>query len=290
MIPGMNPPVRRIGLVLKRQDPRIPRIVNDVVPWLQSLGAEVFVDRGSVSDGDLPCPVLDAGSLGSAVDVVAVLGGDGTFLYAARIVAASGIPILGINLGSLGFLAEVNPEDLKPALRHLLAGDYSIEERTCLEVEAHRAGRSLARYVALNDAVINKGAIARIIELEVTVNGQLVTVTRADGLIISTPTGSTAYSLSAGGPILYPTLGAFIITPICPHTLTNRPVVVPDQAQVEISLLRGADVMLTVDGQVGITLEPLDRLVIHKAAHAIRLIQPAGSTFFSLLRAKLKWG
>ena len=286
----MNPPVRRIGLVLKRQDPRIPGIVSDVISLLQSCGAEVCIDRGSGFDGQFPCPALDPVDLAGAVDVVAVFGGDGTFLHAARIVAASGIPILGINLGTLGFLAEVNPPDLRSALRNLLAGEYNLEERMCLDVEALRAGQSLAKYTALNDAVINKGAIARIIELEVTVNGQVVTVTRADGLIVSTPTGSTAYSLSAGGPILYPTLGALIITPICPHTLTNRPVVVPDQAQVEVSLLRGADVMLTVDGQVGIALEPLDRLAMRKAAHSIRLVQPAGSGFFSLLRAKLKWG
>ncbi|NWG14166.1 MAG: NAD(+)/NADH kinase [Acidobacteria bacterium] len=276
--------------MLKRQDPRVPGIVNEVVSWLQARGADVFVDQESGFGDSLPCPAIPADKMVSAVDVVTVFGGDGTFLHAARIVASSGVPILGVNLGSLGFLAEVNPDEVRPALQNLLNGDYDIEERMCLEVEAFRDGRSLARYMALNDAVINKGAIARIIELEVRVNDQLVSVTRADGLIVSTPTGSTAYSLSAGGPILYPSLGAFLVTPICPHTLTNRPVVVPDQAQVSVYLLRGADVMLTVDGQVGIPLEPMDHLAVRKAAYAIRMVQPAGSTFFSLLRAKLKWG
>ncbi len=286
----MNPPVSKIGLVLKRQDPRIPGIVKEVIPWLQAQGADVYVDQESAFGESLPCPMVPADTMVSAVDVVTVFGGDGTFLHAARIVASSGIPILGVNLGSLGFLAEVNPDGVRTALQNLLRGDYDIEERMCLEVEAFRDGRSLARYMALNDAAINKGAIARIIDLEVRVNDQLVIVTRADGLVVSTPTGSTAYSLSAGGPILYPSLGAFIITPICPHTLTNRPVVVPDQAQVSVCLLRGVDVMLTVDGQVGIALEPMDRLAVRKATYSIRMVQPEGSTFFSLLRAKLKWG
>jgi NAD+ kinase len=234
--------------------------------------------------------VLPGEQLAAGVDIVAVFGGDGTFLYAARLVASSGVPILGVNLGALGFLTEVKLEEVKPSLESLIRGNYEIEERMPLRVEVRRGGDALAEYRALNDAVINKGAISRIIELEVRVNDQLVTVTRADGLIVSTPTGSTAYSLSAGGPILYPTLGAFIITPICPHTLTNRPVVVPDGALVDICLHRGGDVMLTVDGQVGITLEPLDRLAIAKGAPNVRVVQPAGSTFFALLREKLKWG
>jgi NAD+ kinase len=286
----MNPPVRRIGLILKREDARIPSLLREVVPWLQSLGAEVFLDEGSALRGPAPCPVLPTSQFASSVDVVAVFGGDGTFLHAARIVVPSGIPILGVNLGSLGFLAEVKLDGMRPALQNLILGDYELEERMLLQVEVTRGGILLSRYLALNDAVINKGAISRIIDLEVTVNAQLVIVTRADGLIVSTPTGSTAYSLSAGGPILFPTLGAFIVTPICPHTLTNRPVVVPDRAEVGICLLRGNDVMLTVDGQVGMTLDPGDRLAVRKAESSVRLVQPAGSTFFALLREKMKWG
>jgi NAD+ kinase len=286
----MNPPVRRIGLILKRQDPRIPSLVREVVPWLQSLGVEVFLDEDSALREPVPCTILPTSQFASSVDVVAVFGGDGTFLHAARIVASNGVPILGVNLGSLGFLAEVQLDEMRPALQNLILGNYELEERMLLQVEVIRGDCTLAQYLALNDAVINKGEISRIIDLEVTVNAQLVTVTRADGLIVSTPTGSTAYSLSAGGPILYPTLGAFIITPICPHTLTNRPVVVPDRAQVGICLLRGRDVMLTVDGQVGMTLEPGDRLAVRKAESCVRLVQPAGSAFFALLREKMKWG
>lgn len=286
----MNPPVRRIGLILKRKDPRIPALVREVVPWLQSLGVEVFLDEDSALPDPVPCAILPASRFASSVDVVAVFGGDGTFLHAARMVAPDGIPILGVNLGSLGFLVEVKLEEMRPALHNLILGNYQLEERMLLQVDVIHGDRTLARYQALNDAVINKGAIARIIDLEVTVNSELVTITRADGLIVSTPTGSTAYSLSAGGPILYPTLGALIITPICPHTLTNRPVVVPDRAQVGICLLRGKDVMLTVDGQVGMTLGPGDRLAVKKAESCVRLVQPAGAAFFALLREKMKWG
>jgi NAD+ kinase len=286
----MNPPVRRIGLILKREDPRIPALVQAVVPWLESLGVEVFLDADSALPDPLPCAILPSSRFSSSIDVVAVFGGDGTFLHAARMVASDGIPILGVNLGSLGFLVEVKLEEMRPALQNLILGNYQLEERMLLQVDVIHGDRTLAQYQALNDAVINKGAIARIIDLEVTVNSELVTITRADGLIVSTPTGSTAYSLSAGGPILYPTLGAFIITPICPHTLTNRPVVVPDRARVGICLLRGKDVMLTVDGQVGMTLGPGDRLVVKKAESSVRLVQPAGAAFFALLREKMKWG
>jgi len=196
---------------------------------------------------------------------------------------------MGVNLGSLGFLTEVKLEEMHVAFEGLIAGTYRVEERALLEVEVQRGNRVLARYLALNDAVINKGALARIIEIEVTVNGQPVTLTRSDGLIISTPTGSTAYSLSAGGPILYPTLEAFIITPICPHALTNRPVVVPDKAILDVALRRGSGVMLTVDGQVGMPIVQGDSLKVRKAAASVRIVQPTGSTFFKLLREKLKW-
>jgi NAD+ kinase len=222
--------------------------------------------------------------------VIAVFGGDGTLLHAARLVAGSGTPILGVNLGSLGFLTEVKLEEFRLAFEDLLSGEYTLENRILLGVEVFRSDRLLDRYLAVNDAVINKAALARIIELEVTVNSQLVSLIRADGLIVATPTGSTAYSLSAGGPIIYPTLAAFIINPICPHTLTNRPVVVPDDGTIEVCLVRGSEVMLTVDGQVGMPLEPQDCLKLQKAGPVIRLVQVRGNTFFKVLREKLKWG
>lgn len=287
----MNPPVHKLGLVWKRQDPSIPRIVSGIIPWLQERGVEIFVDQDSMAEPlSVTANVVPPEELPTRVDAVSVFGGDGTFLYAARIIAARGVPILGINLGSLGFLTEVKLERMREAFKGLLTGNYGIEDRMLLDVEVLKNGGHPARYTALNDAVINKGTIARIIELEVSVDSQLVTMTRADGIIVSTPTGSTGYSLSAGGPILHPTLEALIITPICPHTLTNRPVVVPDSAVVGICLRHGKDVMLTVDGQVGMPLEQGDCLHIKKAEHSIRLIQIESNPFFKLLREKLKWG
>ena len=289
MITAMNSPVRKIGLVLKRHDPRVRDVVVEIIPWLQARGVEVFLEQETARQYPFSSSVTTLEDLPERADVVAVFGGDGTFLHAARLVAGSRIPLLGINLGSLGFLTEVKLEDMHAAFECLLSGRYWLEERVLLDVKVSRQGNQLAQYLALNDAVINKGALARIIEMELSVNSQLVTITRADGLIISTPTGSTAYSLAAGGPILYPTLGAFIITPICPHTLSNRPVVVPDSAPVGVCLRDGTDVMLTVDGQVGIPLLPGDCIRFEKAAAAIRLVQTTGSTFFKLLREKLMW-
>ena len=286
----MNPCVRRIGLFLKRQDARVGGIVNDLVPWLRARDVEVWLDPASAD----PCPAgvsyASPEELVRRVDAVLVLGGDGTLLQAARLVGSNGIPILGVNLGWLGFLTEVKLEEMYPALEKLLSGQYSWEERVLLNVEVMREQNAVAQYLALNDAVINKGALARIIELEICVNSQPVLFTRSDGLIISTPTGSTAYSLAAGGPILYPTLDAFIIAPICPHTLTNRPLVIPDHDEVIVRLHHGTDVMLTVDGQVGMPLLPQDRLRVCRAQSTMKLVLPFGSTFFKLLREKLRWG
>lgn len=279
----------RIGLVLKRHDPHVRDVVTEIIPWLQARGLEVFLDQETAEEYPLSSSVTTPEVLASCVDVVAVFGGDGTFLHAARLVGGSGVPLLGINLGSLGFLAEVKLEEMQAAFERLLTGHYKLEERVLLDVRVLRQEHQQAQYLALNDAVINKGALARIIELEVWVNSELVTITRGDGLIISTPTGSTAYSIAAGGPIVYPTLGAFIIIPICPHTLSNRPVVVPDGAEIAVCLRYGGDVMLTVDGQVGMPLMQGDRMRFEKAGSTLRMIQATDGTFFGLLREKLKW-
>jgi NAD+ kinase len=290
MMLAMNPCIRKVGIILKKQDVRVRNVVGEVIPWLRAHGVEVLLD--SASEGQ--CPVEAAYAppeeLARQVDIVIVLGGDGTLLHAARLVGANGVPILGINLGSLGFLTEVKLDEMYTAFENLLAGKYRREERVLLDVEVLRDEQSVGRYRALNDAVINKGALARIIELEICVNTQPVLFSRADGLIVSTPTGSTAYSLAAGGPILYPTLDAFIIAPICPHTLTNRPLVIPDRDEVKVRLHRGADVMLTVDGQVGMPLLPGDCLRIRRAQSTLQLVLPFGNTFFNLLREKLRWG
>ena len=286
----MNPVIKKVGLLFKRHDPRIRDILGELVPWLESRGVEVILDQESAQAYSHSCRASMPQELPAQSEVIAVFGGDGTLLHAARLVAGSGTPILGVNLGSLGFLTEVKLEEFRLAFEDLLSGDYTLESRILLGVEVQRRNQVLDRYLAVNDAVINKGALARIIELEVTVNSQLVSLIRADGLIVATPTGSTAYSLSAGGPIIYPTLAAFIINPICPHTLTNRPVVVPDDGTIEVCLTRGSDVMLTIDGQVGRPLQQHDCLKVQKASSVIRLIQVRGNTFFKVLREKLKWG
>jgi NAD+ kinase len=286
----MNPCIKRVGIILKRQDARVQSIVDDIIPWLRSRGIEVYLDQSSAEHcPDTTC-IAPPEELVRRVDVVSVFGGDGTLLYAARLIGTSGVPILGINLGSLGFLTEVKLNKMHEAFEVLLSGQYQLEERVLLEVEVLRDGRIVGQYLALNDAVINKNALARIIELEVSVNSQPVLLTRADGLIVSTPTGSTAYSLAAGGPILYPILEAFIVAPICPHTLTNRPLVIPDRDNVGVCLRRGSDVMLTVDGQVGMPLLQSDCLRIRRAQSTLRLVMPFGNTFFELLREKLRWG
>jgi NAD+ kinase len=286
----MNPGIRKIGIIFKRQDTRIQGIAADIIPWLQARGVEVIVDQAFM---DL-CPsgpkFASPEEMVRHVDMVSVFGGDGTLLYAARMIGVTSVPIIGINLGSLGFLTEVKLDEMHVAFEGLISGQYRLEERVQLNVEVVRDGNVIAQYLALNDAVINKGALARIIDLEVNVNTQPVLFTRADGLIISTPTGSTAYSLAAGGPILYPTLDAFIIAPICPHALANRPLVIPDRHVISICLRHGSDVMLTVDGQVGMPLQQKDYLQISRAQSTLKLVLPFGSTFFNLLREKLRWG
>ncbi len=290
IIHTMNSRIQKIGIIFKRQDARIQGIAEDIVPWLQNRGVEVFIDQAFRDQCPVNANFVSPEELINQADIVSVFGGDGTLLYAGRLIGARSTPIIGVNLGSLGFLTEVRLDDMHAAFEGLLAGRYRLEERVLLNVEVVRDGQSIAQYLALNDAVINKGALARIIDLEVSVNSEPVLYTRADGLIISTPTGSTAYSLAAGGPILYPTLDAVIIAPICPHALANRPLVIPDRHIVGVCLRHGADVMLTVDGQVGMPLQQQDNLIIRRAQSTLRLALPFGSTFFKLLREKLRWG
>jgi NAD+ kinase len=218
------------------------------------------------------------------------VGGDGTLLSMARLVGDLGVPILGVNLGGLGFLAALTVDELYPALESLLRAELVIEERMMLVATVSRQGERLSEYAALNDMVITKSAMSRIIRLEVAVDGELATGYRADGLIISTPTGSTAYCLSAGGPIVYPTMDAVVLTPICSHTLTNRPIVLPASLRIEVTLATDQDVMLTADGQVGFALKRWDTVGIRRASARTRLLRPPQKHFFSVLRTKLKWG
>lgn len=224
-------------------------------------------------------------------DLIVVLGGDGTMISAARLIGRNEAAVLGINYGGLGYLTEQRIEEMIPAVESVLAGNYSIERRVMLDAEHWRDGEMLATGRVINDVVINKAALARIIEIEVELNDLHVNRFRADGLIVSTPTGSTAYNLSAGGPIVYPTMNAVIITPICPFTLTNRPIVMPDDAEINLVLRdSNEDVVLTLDGQIGYEMLPHDSVRIRKSATSFNMIQSPNRNYFDVLRDKLKWG
>ncbi|MBS1126814.1 MAG: putative inorganic polyphosphate/ATP-NAD kinase ((P)/ATP kinase)(ppnK) [Nitrospirae bacterium] len=281
--------MKKIGIICKpgRKEPQ--EILQELLPLLRQKGCEIFVDADTAAA--LNMNGFSRDEIVSLVDLVFVLGGDGTMLNVSRLVAEKGIPILGINLGSLGFITEVNRDEIFSTVDKMLNGGCEIEERLMLSAAIRRDGKKIADYTVLNDVVINKGALARIIDLETNIDGNYVTTFKADGLIISTPTGSTAYSLSAGGPILYPTLESIVLTPICSHTLTNRPIVLPDHSKIEIIIKSlSEDVFLTLDGQVGFSLRMNDVITINKAHYKTKLLLPFERNYFKVLRTKLKWG
>jgi len=223
--------------------------------------------------------------------VLLVLGGDGTMLNAARLAGERGIPILGVNMGGLGFLTEVRPENLYPSLERVFANDFVLDERLMLRTRIHRRGETVAQGIVLNDVVISKGTVARMIGLKIAIHGRFVTNLRGDGLIVSSPTGSTAYSLSAGGPIIDPAVQSLILTPICPHTLTHRPLIVPGNAEIEVTLTSKDDgSMATLDGQVGVAMTQGDTVVIQTSEHRTKLIRFPETNYYDVLREKLKWG
>ena len=234
---------------------------------------------------------LELEKLAASVDLMLVLGGDGTMIATARMIGDTEVPVLGVNYGGLGYLAEFRIEELYVALESILSGNYRLDKRVMLAVELLRGDEHVTRNRVLNDVVINKSALARIIEIEAYLNQQFVSSFRADGLIVSTPTGSTAYNLSAGGPVIFPSMNAVVITPICPFTLSNRPIVVPDDAVIELRLkTQQEDVALTLDGQVGFPLKVEDRVVIRKSRATFNLVQPTNRNYFEVLRDKLRWG
>jgi NAD+ kinase len=229
--------------------------------------------------------------VGEGADLIIVLGGDGTLLNVSRHGKRKEVPILGVNLGGLGFLTETSVEELPATLAKVLKGDFGISKRIMLDVSVKREGDSIFSITLLNDAVITKDALARIIDIETYVNDEYLTTYKADGLILSTPTGSTGYSLAAGGPLLYPSLSNIIVTPICPHTLTNRPIILPENVEVRAQLKSKEEkVVLTIDGQVGFPLQYDDEVTIKKSSHTVNLIKSSSRGYFEILRTKLKWG
>ena len=264
--------------------------LEGVVTWLRERAISVLLDTTSAALLNERGGIQKTQLAGQA-DVLLVLGGDGTILSAARLAADRSIPILGVNMGGLGFLTEVRLDDLFASLDRVFDNDFVLDERLMLQTHVHRHGETVARGIVLNDVVISKGTLARMIELRISIQGQFVTNLRADGLIIGTPTGSTAYSLSAGGPIINPAVQALILTPISPHTLTHRPLIVPENVEVEVTLTSRDDgAMATLDGQVGIAITQGDTAVIQSTDRRTKLIRFPESHYYEVLREKLKWG
>ena len=279
--------IRVVGLVAKYEEPKAAEMASWLVPWLKEKGKQVLVEAGVPRAGGRSCSKKE---MARRADLIIVLGGDGTLLSIARLVERSKVPILGVNLGGLGFITEVGVDELESVLARTLAGDYSVERRMTLEIQVHGRRGKPKSFRVLNDAVIAKGARARIIDLETYVGKEYLCTYRADGLIISTPTGSTAYSLAAGGPILYPSLGAMVLSPICPHTLTNRPIVVSSKSTIRVTLRSAGDtVILSPDGQQGVLLNNGDVVTARDYRVPVSLVK-ASRSYFEILRTKLKWG
>lgn len=283
--------MKSVGIIYKHDFEPAKVEAHKLENWLRDKGITVFSEEIGAKGKIEGCPP-DQPAIPDNVDWVIVLGGDGTLLGAAREVAKYDVPILGVNLGGLGFLTWVALSKLYPVIEMVLKGQFEVESRLMLETRVIRGGDEICRFIVLNDVVVNKGPLARIIDLDVYINDQFLTTFRSDGLIISTPTGSTAYNLSAGGPILYPTMTNFILTPICPFTLTNRPLILPDSDIISIKMKEESEeqVSLTFDGQVGFDFKYGDNVLIYKSKEKIELIKSPDQNYFEILRTKLRWG
>ena len=282
---------RKTAAIISRPDrPRVAQIVPGLLAWLAEHGYKIIIDE-QTSRYISGQPIVPRAEMAShALDLVVVLGGDGTLLSAARVTAAIDVPLLGVNLGSLGFLTEVPLQSLYPMLEAIVQGRAAVEHRSLMEVELLRGNEVRGNYLVFNDAVVNKTALARLNTYDLYINKTFVSSYRADGMIVATPTGSTAYSLSAGGPVLMPSVNAFVVTPVAPHSLTHRPLVVPDSVEIEILLRSEEEVAyLSLDGQPGLDLCDGDRVRCRRSEHQVNLFR-TGTDFFHVLRTKLKWG
>ena len=280
--------IRTVGLVAKYHEPKAAQMVRWLIPWLKKRGIKVLVENGVVRGAAHSCSKKE---MAARADLIISLGGDGTLLNIAPLVERPEVPILGVNLGGLGFITEVAVDELEAVLSKTMDGDYEVEKRMTLEIRVIRKKARQHKFRVLNDAVITKGARSRIIDLETYVGDDYLCTYRADGLIISTPTGSTAYSLAAAGPILEPTLGVILLAPICPHTLTNRPIVVPSNASIRVTLRSFGDtVILIPDGQKGMRLNNGDQMEARDYGMPVSLIKLPSRSYYEILREKLKWG
>ncbi len=287
---SMTPAFKTVALIGRYRSRDVAEPLRRLGRLLADHGCAVLVERETAAESGVDAfPVVDYAGIGARADLAVVLGGDGTMLSAARSLASSGVPLVGINQGRLGFMTDIALESMTDQLANILAGRYALEPRTMLAVEVSRDGRSIAAATALNDVIIAKGASGRLIELVVSIDGEFVYDLRSDGLIVATPTGSTAYALSADGPIIQPNVPAFALVPISPHTLSNRPIAVSDACAVEVTLKRGADARLQSDGQAQLDLLEGDRVAVRRSPHTLALVHPPGYAYYAMLREKLHW-
>jgi NAD+ kinase len=279
-----------IGLFAKTRRTDFAEQFRDVLDWFRLRNCTTLVEKDVVESYGLEHVIgAERSEIPRRADALVVFGGDGTMLSVARLVKNHQCPILGVNLGSLGFMTEITVDRLYLNLTALLEGSYSVEDRCMLQADVLRDSRVVETHHALNDVVINKAALARVISVDAYFDESFIANFVADGMIVSTPTGSTAYSLSAGGPIVHPSLESILITPICPHTLTNRPLIIPPSHKIRFLLRSGKDVMVTIDGQIGVRFEQGDEVVCTRSPYRVQLIKPTGRSFFDVLREKLKW-
>lgn len=287
----MKPYFKRIGLLGKSEDRNVSMTLRALAAYLEQQKTEILLDEAIAGIfRETTHTVVDRETLADSCSMAIVVGGDGTLLNAGRSLAESDIAVLGVNLGRLGFLVDVSPEDMTQQLEKILAGDFIEEERTLLHATVTRNSDLLSETSALNDVVVHKKDVARMIELDTWIDGFFLNTNRSDGLIISTPTGSTAYALSGGGPILHPKLDAITLVPICPHTLSNRPIVVHDESVIQVIIHKGTQgATVSCDGQISHSLQAGDNITIRKHQHSLRLLHPTGYDYFAVLREKLGW-
>jgi len=279
-----------IALIGRYHSGDVAKALETLGEYLRKRGRTVLVEKETATtNGVTGFPVVDYEEIGSRADLVVVQGGDGSMLNAARNLAGRDVSLVGVNQGRLGFMTDIASPKMLDAMAEILDGKHAIETRTMVAAEVRRSGTVTLATLALNDAVVNKGSVGRLIEFVVNIDGEFVYDLRADGLIVATPTGSTAYALSSDGPIMHPSVPGFALVPICPHTLSNRPIMVSDQSVIEISLKRAIDARLHFDGQLQCDLQEGDRVVIRRAEHTIKFVHPPGYSYFTMLREKLHW-
>jgi len=288
----MNAPFQTVALIAKPGDSAVASTLATLVTELERRKLPILLDPTAAAYSESPsADVLDRAELVARCGLAIVVGGDGTLLNASRSLVDADVPVLGVNLGRLGFLADVSPDDMCERLNEILAGNYEEERRSLLHASVYHDGELVNESDALNDVVVHKWDIARMIEVDTHIDDKYLNTVRADGLIVSTPTGSTAYALSGGGPILDPALNALVLVPICPHTLSNRPIVVSDQVKIDVRLHGdgSSKAQVTYDGQINFTLFGGDLIRIRRKQHELRLIHPRGHDHFDIMRKKLRW-